>query len=89
MTIGEALKKERKDLGLTQAEMAAGVITTAHYSKIERDKHDISAYDLFEILTKNNINLVDFIKEIEDTYQSTRDRKIFCVRMNISLILFP
>ncbi len=67
MTIGEALKKERKDLGLTQAEMAAGVITTAHYSKIERDKHDISAYDLFEILTKNNINLVDFIKEIEDT----------------------
>ena len=34
MTIGEALKKERKDLGLTQAEMAAGVITTAHYSKI-------------------------------------------------------
>ena len=47
MTIGEALKKERKDLGLTQAEMAAGVITTAHYSKIERDKHDISAYDLF------------------------------------------
>ena len=43
MTIGEALKKEREDLGLTQTEMAAGVISTAHYSKIERDKHDISA----------------------------------------------
>lgn len=63
MTIGEALKKERKDLGLTQTEMAAGVISTAHYSKIERDKHDISAYDLFEILTKNNISLLDFIKK--------------------------
>lgn len=83
MTIGEALKKERKDLGLTQAEMAAGVITTAHYSKIERDKHDISAYDLFEILTKNNINLVDFIKEIEDTYQSTPENQI---NLNLRLI---
>ncbi len=49
------IKKEREDLGLTQTEMAAGVISTAHYSKIERDKHDISAYDLFEILTKNII----------------------------------
>lgn len=83
MTIGEALKKERKDLGLIQAEMAAGVITTAHYSKIERDKHDISAYDLFEILTKNNINLVDFIKEIEDTYQSTPENQI---NLNLRLI---
>lgn len=83
MTIGEALKKERKDLGLTQTEMAADVISPAHYSKIERDKHDISAYDLFAILTKHNISLLDFIKEIENTYQSISDNKI---NINLKLI---
>ncbi len=83
MTIGEALKKERKDLGLTQTEMAADVISPAHYSKIERDKHDIYAYDLFAILTKHNISLLDFIKEIENTYQSISDNKI---NINLKLI---
>lgn len=83
MTIGEALKKERKDLGLTQMEMAAGVISTAHYSKIERDKHDISAYDLFAILTKHNISLLDFVKEIENTYQSIPQNQI---NLNLKLV---
>ncbi|NRO36006.1 helix-turn-helix domain-containing protein [Lactobacillus helveticus] len=83
MTIGEALKKERKDLGLTQAEFVSGVITTAHYSKIERDKHDISAYDLFKILTKNKISFTDFIKEIKNQYESDSSNNL---DLNLELV---
>lgn len=83
MTIGEALRKKRKDLGLTQTEMAAGVISTAHYSKIERDKHNISAYDLFTILTRHGVSLVDFINEIKNTYESNPENK---TNLNLKLI---
>ena len=46
MTIGEALKKERKDLGLTQTEMAGNILTKSYYSKVERGQHEIKAIDL-------------------------------------------
>ena len=36
MTIGEALKAERKRLGLSQSQMTGNLITKSHYSKIER-----------------------------------------------------
>ena len=34
MTIGQALKDTRKALGLTQTEMAAGIVSPSFYSKV-------------------------------------------------------
>ena len=50
MTIGEALLNLRKQLGLTQTEMAANVVSTSFYSKVERNIHDIGTNDLLQIL---------------------------------------
>ena len=43
MTIGEALKQIRKQAGLTQTQMTAGLITESFYSKVERGVHAIDA----------------------------------------------
>ena len=56
MTIGEALLNLRKQLGLTQTEMAANVVSTSFYSKVERNIHDIGTNDLLQILNKHQIN---------------------------------
>lgn len=64
MTIGELLKQRRTSLGLTQKEFSSGVISAAHYSKVEHDKHEISANDLFLLLQKNHINFGDFYNEL-------------------------
>lgn len=50
MTIGEALKKERKELELSQTEMAGDVLTKSYYSKIERNQYEIKVIDLIKIL---------------------------------------
>ncbi|WP_251716401.1 helix-turn-helix domain-containing protein [Lactobacillus agrestimuris] len=62
MKIGEALKKQRNRLGLTQDEMIQGIITKGHYSKIERGLEGISADSLFEILFAHNIDVDAFIQ---------------------------
>ncbi len=66
MTIGEALKQERLKLGLTQEKFSEGVVSAAHYSRIERDINDLSAYDLLAILKKNHISYADFFNEIDN-----------------------
>ncbi len=43
MTIGKALKQLRLHAGLTQDQMAAGIISESYYSKVERDIHNIDA----------------------------------------------
>lgn len=70
MTIGEALKKERIRMGLTQDEMADGIIKKSHYSKVERNIEGISADSLFKILFLHNIDLDVFLNEIKDEYSS-------------------
>ena len=54
MEINTALKKARQSRGLTQEQFVAGILSPAHYSKIERGLHEISAKDLMAILQKNN-----------------------------------
>lgn len=73
MKIGEALKKERRRLGLTQNEMIQEIITKGHYSKIERGLEGISADSLFDILFAHNIDVDDFIEDIRDEYLSKED----------------
>lgn len=60
MTIGSALKQLRTKLGLTQAEMAAGIISVSFYSKVERDIHDIGTTELIELLNQHNIDVTTF-----------------------------
>ncbi|MGL6206250.1 MAG: helix-turn-helix domain-containing protein [Lactobacillus panisapium] len=62
--IGSKLKQLRHDLGLTQTEMAAGVISVSFYSKVERGYHDIGAEELIEILQKHNISFQEFFSGI-------------------------
>ena len=38
MTIGQALRKIRQNLDLTQKEMAANIVTRPFYAKVEADK---------------------------------------------------
>ena len=56
MTIGELLKQTRQSLGLTQTEMAADIVSTSYYSKVERNIHQISADELIAILNRHHID---------------------------------
>ena len=73
MTIGEALKSLRLHAGMTQTEMAAGIVTESFYSKVERDltamagivraKTGISCTSIKQLVPKNVIeNLISAIK---------------------------
>lgn len=61
--LGEKLKSLRLDLGLTQTEMAAGVISVSFYSKVERGLHSIGAEELLEILKRHDISAVSFFSD--------------------------
>ena len=65
MTIGEALLNLRKQLGLTQTEMAANVVSTSFYSKVEKGLNRISAEDLLQLLEANQIPLWEFFSQLE------------------------
>lgn len=62
MTIGQQLKKFRLLLGLSQADMAAGIVTASFYSKVERDQSEIVIDKLVEILNAHNISLNEFLR---------------------------
>lgn len=72
MTIGEALKKERVALGLTQKQMAGDVLSVAAYSKIENNIHAIDADNLFKILALHQINENNFYKKIRQNYEGKK-----------------
>lgn len=63
MEINTALKKARQSRGLTQEQFVTGILSPAHYSKIERGLHEISAKDLMAILQKNKISFDEFFKQ--------------------------
>lgn len=64
--LGEKLKSLRLDLGLTQTEMAAGVISVSFYSKVERGLHSIGANQLLEILEQHNIDFQEFFSGLKE-----------------------
>ncbi|MFT8363039.1 MAG: helix-turn-helix domain-containing protein [Sporolactobacillus sp.] len=70
MTIGELLKQKRRELHLTQQQMCAGVLTVSFYSKVENNKHRISAEDLSEILYRQGLSETEFF----DAYRASSDQ---------------
>lgn len=73
MKIGTELLHLRKRLGLTQAEMSAGVISTSFYSKVERNIHDIGVNDLIEILNKHKVDKVYFFRNLGTNEKKTEE----------------
>lgn len=59
-TIGRQLRKFRMLLGLSQTEMATGIVTDSFYSKVERDISGISIDKLIEILNIHHISFLTF-----------------------------
>ena len=55
MKIGEALRKERIKLGLTQDQMCAGILSRPFYARIESGKNRINAESLFQILLEHKL----------------------------------
>lgn len=64
MTIGEALKQARLHRGLTQEQMANGIISESFYSKVERDVHQIDTNLLLNILISQHIDVGSFLVEL-------------------------
>ena len=87
MKIGEALRKERLKLGLTQEQMCEGILSRPFYAKVESDKNRINAESLFQILLEHQVDLVEFCDLIQDNYTS-EERKVekqFEFKMNLAV----
>lgn len=65
MNIGERLKEIRLERKLSQKEMCGDVLTASYYSKIEKNRHRISAEDLLKILDLHQINPHLFLEKIQ------------------------
>lgn len=64
VSIGEQLKKLRLHAGLSQTEMAAGLISESYYSKVERGKHGIDADVLIDLLAKHHFGVIEFFNNL-------------------------
>lgn len=62
--IGEALKQMRKAYGLTQSQMAAGVISESYYSKVERGDNRINADALVNLLVSHHFDVGKFFDRL-------------------------
>ncbi|WP_308555577.1 helix-turn-helix transcriptional regulator [uncultured Lactobacillus sp.] len=64
MTIGQALKSLRLHAGLTQEEMAAGIMSVSFYSKVERDIHEIDTNTLIKLLAVHRFDAISFFTQV-------------------------
>lgn len=60
--VGKYLSKTRRIWGLSQKEMATGVISTSQYSKIERGLHDIGVETLSRLLLAHGLSMSSFFE---------------------------
>ena len=67
MKIGERLHRVRNLHGLTQEQMAAGIISKSQYWRIEKESNAIRASSLIKILNQNKISVLKFFKDIDDS----------------------
>ncbi|APG73901.1 helix-turn-helix domain-containing protein [Lactobacillus delbrueckii] len=87
MKIGEALRKKRLEPGLTQQEMCEGILSRPFYAKVESGKNRINAESLFKILFAWQIDLVEFGKLVQGTYDSAENKaeKRYQSQMNVAV----
>ncbi|WP_309252145.1 helix-turn-helix domain-containing protein [Lactobacillus helveticus] len=64
MIIGEALKSVRLHAGISQTEMAAGIVSESFYSKVERGVHAIDAETLIEFCRFIILMLLAFLHKL-------------------------
>lgn len=81
MTIGKLLKQFRIENAKTQKEWVSGIVSPSYYSKVEKDKHRISADDLLAILRANKVDLWQFFSRLN--HKLMRCNK---VRLTLSVI---
>ncbi len=74
--ISEELKKVRKNMGLTQQQMAAEIISPSFYSKVERGAHKISSDDLFYILFAHDVDYKSFFEDVTSDLAKSLPNKI-------------
>ncbi|MCZ2259988.1 helix-turn-helix domain-containing protein [Sporosarcina sp. G11-34] len=75
MVMGAAFKIIRKNKGLSQKEVAADIISTSFYSKLENENSNISADLFFQVLDNLDIALEEF-EYIYNDYSHTSKKKI-------------
>lgn len=73
MTIGQALKRERTRLNLSQKEMAQGILSRSYYGKVETDKSEITADKLIKLLKFHQIDIHSFFENLDDTKTTSAD----------------
>lgn len=73
MTIGQALKRERTRLNLTQKEMAGNILSRSYYGKVETDKSEITVDKLIKLLKFHQINVSNFFESLNDTKATSKD----------------
>lgn len=60
MTIGQTLKLFRLNYKKSQQEFCQSIVSISYYAKVEKDKSNISAELLFQLLEANNISIKEF-----------------------------
>ncbi|RVU69877.1 MULTISPECIES: helix-turn-helix domain-containing protein [Lactobacillus] len=82
VTVGQQLKRMRQKSGLSQQEMAAGIINSSFYPRVENDQSAISATSLIKLLTKYGISIIEFLHdfgnvELHNLYNERRISSAF------------
>lgn len=73
MTIGQALKRERTRLNLTQEEMAGDVLSRSYYGKVENNDSEITADKLIKLLKFHQISISTFFESLNTTNTTSKD----------------
>lgn len=76
MKIGEALHTERLNLGLTQQQMCANILSRSFYAKVESGKNKLNAESLIKILLLHQIDIAEFYNLVKDEYSSSEIRLV-------------
>lgn len=74
MTIGEALKEERENLGLSRYKFSKGVVDRKFYGKVEENNGVLSSEKLIQLLQKNNIDFAQFFEKVKSNENLDAER---------------
>lgn len=88
MNIGKILRAWRISMGLSQTEMAAGVVSESYYSKVERGVHSIDAEALLRILQAHNLSLQSFGELLNKNENKKKRNPLidkYALEMNVAL----